>query len=303
MPTPTFPLPEGFGWQYHLIRWIQSFHTPWLDKLAVGLSFLGTESVYLLILPILFLAVNRTLGMRLAYVFLTSMYTNAWLKSVFHVARPLGVPGIRSGYISSATGLSMPSGHAQGTMTFFAGIAKWFRRRYIMWIGIILVAAIGISRIYLGLHWPLDVVVGWGIGLLIGICGWQLGRWWTYRQVPFPIALAFSVVFPALLLAVDHHGAAGVYAAFLMAIGAGAAIERQFLHTDIQPAFWKRICVAIIALAGIVAIQWAVQARLEQPLWQYVRVVLVAAWTTLGAPWLFWKLDLYRQEDARDIVR
>lgn len=207
MSIPSFPLPNGFGWQYHFILWIQSFHTPLLDKLATWLSWLGTESAYLIVLPILFLAVNRTLGMRLAYVFVTSMFVNAWLKDALQIARPIGVPGIRSGYISSATGLSMPSGHAQGTMTFFAGISKWTKRRFVMWLGIVLVAGIGLSRIYLGLHWPLDVLVGWGVGLVIGVAGWQIGRWWSYRQVPFAYAVAFAVLFPGLLLTVDHQGA------------------------------------------------------------------------------------------------
>lgn len=303
MSIPSFTLPKGFGWQYYFILWLQSFHTPLLDKLATWLSFLGTESMYMVILPILFLAVNRTLGMRLSYVFMTSMFVNAWFKAALHVARPIGVVGIRSGYISSATGLSMPSGHAQGTMTFFAALSKWVQKRFVLWIGMVLVAGIGVSRVYLGLHWPLDVLAGWGLGLVMGLAGWQLGRWWSYREIPFGYALSFAILFPAALLAIDHRGSAGEYAVFLLFMGVGSVVERKYLNTRIDGLFWKRICIAIIAMGGIVAIQWALKTKLGDESWLFARDALIALWTTLGAPWVFLKLDLYRREESESFGR
>lgn len=296
MSRASFPLPHGFAWQYDLIVWLQSYHSAILDRLAVAFSYLGTESFYFAALPVIILACDRVLGMRLAYVFFTSMYLNAWLKSYYHIARPVGVPGIQSGYISSATGLSMPSGHAQGTMTFFTALALWLRRPVWLIAAILLSLAVGISRVYLGLHWPMDVVIGWVAGLLVGFFGWQIGRWWTYRGISFSVAMALAILFPALLLAAARDLTSSVYAVFLLVGGVGAAVEKRFLRTSIDPVLWKRVAAGVIALGGVVAVQLAVQAHLEEPLWQYARAVFVAAWATVLAPWLFQFLGLYTRE-------
>lgn len=302
MTLPKFPLPDGYGWQYHFILWVQSFHTPWMDHVATILSYLGTESAYLFILPILFLAINRKLGLRVAYVFLTSMFVNSWLKVAFHVARPIGIPGIRSGYIKSATGLSMPSGHAQGTMTFFVALSRWLQRKLVLWLGVFLVFAIGLSRIYLGLHWPTDILVGWVLGLLLGLFGWTIGRWWTYRQVPFSLAMVFSVLFPLLLAVINRSETSLEYATFLFAIGAGSLLEKQFVHSEMNSDWWKRVCVVVISVGGMVAIQWGLQSHLIDEPWKLVRDLLIGGWTTIGAPWVFLKIGLYDLKDEDSLA-
>lgn len=302
MRIPDFPLPRGFQWQYHFILWVQSFHNPFLNHAAVVLSYLGTESFYILLLPIVFLTVSRKHGLRLAYVFLTSMFINAWLKSVFLIARPIGVPGIRSYYMSSATGMSMPSGHAQGTMTFFTVVSHWCRQRWILWIGMLLVLLIGVSRLYLGLHWPFDVMVGWAIGLVVGRIGWTIGRWWTYRNVPFRFSLVFAVLFPALLCSFTHDSTAIEYAALLFSMGTGAVLEKQFIRSAIDNVWWKRVCAGVMGIAGIFAIQWLLKGQMSDPLWRVVSDLFIGWWTTVIAPWIFLKLDVYRMEDVLDVV-
>jgi membrane-associated phospholipid phosphatase len=302
MGTPDFPLPKRLGWQYHFILWIQSHHSPILDKLAIGFSYLGTESFYLFLLPVVFLACSRKNGLRLAYVYLTSMFFNAWLKSVFQIVRPMGIPGVKSGYISSATGLSMPSGHAQGTMTFFVGLSRWLRRRWIFAAGLLLVFGIGLSRIYLGLHWPLDVLFGWVLGLVIGSFGWNVGRWWSYRGIPFHFALVFAVLFPAVLFYFNHDASGAEYATLLFSVGTGAVIERHTVHSDIDPLWWKRVCAGVIGIGGTIAIQWMLQSHLLDLPWRLLRDLLIGWWTTLLAPWLFRKIDIYTSEASTQFV-
>ncbi|EPZ44195.1 phosphatase PAP2 family protein [Alicyclobacillus acidoterrestris] len=296
MATHTFPLPAGFGWQYHFILWIQSFHTPILDKVATVLSYLGTESFYLIILPIVFLAFSRQFGLRLTYVFLTSMFFNAWLKSVIQIARPIGVPGVRSLYLSTATGLSTPSGHAQGTITLWASLVRYLPTRVLRYALLTLVLLIGILRVYLGLHWPMDVVLGWLLGLIIGYAGWQIGRWWSYRGIPWHFALAFAILFPAVLFYFNHDPRGAEYAAYLFAIGTGSVIERRFIHSAIEAVWWKRICAGVIGVGGMVAIQWGLQSTESVLPWLLLRDLLIGWWVTVGAPWIFLKLNVYQPD-------
>ncbi|MFB5190855.1 phosphatase PAP2 family protein [Alicyclobacillus fastidiosus] len=302
MATPKFSLPAGFGWQYHAILWLQSFHTPILDKVAMVMSYLGTESFYLIILPMIMLVFSRQFGLRMTYVFLTSMFFNAWLKSVIQIARPIGVPGIRSGYVSSATGLSMPSGHAQGAMTLYAAVVRPFSNRVLRYLLLLVVLCIGISRIYLGLHWPMDVFVGWLLGLVIGSSGWQIGRWWSYREIPWHFALLFAVLFPAVLFYFNHDPLGAEYATYLFAVGTGAVLERRFVHSRIDGVWWKRICAGVLGLGGIVAIQWLLQGAAADLPGRLLRDLLDGWWVTVGAPWAFLKLNVY-QINAEELAR
>lgn len=296
--NPDFPLPYGYLWQYRLLIWIQSFHSPILDKVAVWLSVLGIEKFYILILPILFWSVHKKFGLRLAYVFITGMFINAWLKAAWQIVRPIGVPGIRSGYLSSATSYSMPSGHAQGPMMFWTMLYRWTKRKWIVFLGSILVLLIGLSRLYLGLHWPIDVLVGWGLGLLIGGLGWALGVWWSYRKAPFHWRLFFAITLPLLLYAFHHHGSGSEYAAYLFGIGVGAVFEERFVQSSLDKAVWKRICASIIGIGGIIAVQWIVKWAGHSLGWLLLRDMGIGIWGTWIAPWLFIKSGLYHHEPS-----
>ncbi|MBX5437703.1 MAG: phosphatase PAP2 family protein, partial [Alicyclobacillaceae bacterium] len=148
MPEENFTFPPGYQWQYHVLLWFQKPASPWLDRVAMWASHLGLEWFYLVAVPVVLWSVNRTVGLRLAYIFLCSMFVNAWLKDVYQVARPIGVPGIRTSFLASASGHSFPSGHAQGSMTFWGVIASWLRRPWVWWGAMALVAVVGAARLY-----------------------------------------------------------------------------------------------------------------------------------------------------------
>jgi undecaprenyl-diphosphatase len=293
---PDFPMPSGYVWQYEFIRWLQSMCTPTMDQYMKWLSMLGVESFYVVVLPILFWSINKRMGLRIAYVFLTSMYANAWLKEAIGVVRPVGIPGIRSLYVESATSAySLPSGHAQGPMTFWLMIGKWIRKKWLWPFLILLVFAIGCSRLFLGLHWPLDVLVGWGLGLVFGLAGWSMGKWWTYREYAFNIRLALAVAIPVALLLVHRGSTAAEYAALLLGLGVGAVLESEYVCVDIDPAWWKRICTAVIGIAGMIALKWVIKWSSDSTVWLVVRDTLIGLWATLGAPYVFHKCGLYRR--------
>ncbi|MCL6517910.1 MAG: phosphatase PAP2 family protein [Alicyclobacillus sp.] len=296
MFAPDFAMPSGMVWQYEVIRWFQSWASVGLTELAKALSLLGVEWFYVVVLPILFWAVSKPLGLRLAYVFLCSMYANGWLKDSLKVLRPIGIPGIESWMTWSATGYSMPAGHAQGPMTFWVMVCRWAGRRWLWIAAMILVAAIGLSRVYLGVHWPLDVLAGWALGLVFGVLGWPLGRWWTKRQYAWNVRMWLSVLFP-LALMVIHSGPDSLrYAALLMGIGAGATLEERWVGGQMDPAWWRRACAVIIGIAGLIALQYVI----KWPGWPgvtVVRDVLTGLWATLAAPWVFVQCGLYRKGD------
>jgi undecaprenyl-diphosphatase len=92
----------------------------------------------------------------------TSMLVNPLLKLAFAATRPDMIAPL----VASA-GYSFPSGHAAGAMTLYGAIAWLFRGRVIRWFCAAMILATGLSRVWLGVHRPSDVVGGWIEGLAL----------------------------------------------------------------------------------------------------------------------------------------
>lgn len=298
MYTPTFPMPTGFVWQYELIRWLQSYGTVEWDRIMRGLTILGGEGLYILVLPIILWGIHKKVGLRLTYVFFASMYLNAWLKDFIHLARPIGVPDIRSNFVSTGNGWSMPSGHAQGSMTFWVLLCQWTKQKWLWLIAMPLVFGIGVSRVYLGLHWPMDDFIGWGLGLIFGLFGWWIGTWWNYRRYAFHIRMTAAALLPLICLVINQGPDSAQYGALLLGVGVGALLEGKWIGAEMEPEIWKRVCAVIVGIAGLIALKWLIKWPHDQILMGIIRDTLIGLWGTLGAPYVFTKCGLYRRGET-----
>ena len=127
-------------------------------------TWLGYPQAYMVLIAVIYWSVDRKLGLRLALFLPFVASVNSILKQALHAPRPYWVdPGVRALRVSN--GFGMPSGHAQASSAWIyaASLLKklWF------WIpAITVVGMIGLSRVYLGVHFPGQVVTGWLIGIL-----------------------------------------------------------------------------------------------------------------------------------------
>jgi len=119
----------------------------------------------MIIIAIIYWSFDRKLGLRLAIFLPLVASLNSILKQAIHAPRPYWLdPGIKA--IKVSNGFGMPSGHAQAsTVWFYAGALM--KRSWFWAIAISIVFLIGLSRVYLGVHFSSQVLIGWLIGIIV----------------------------------------------------------------------------------------------------------------------------------------
>jgi membrane-associated phospholipid phosphatase len=145
----------------------------WLRYPMRTLTLLGDREFYLLIAPVLYWCIDPVVGIRFGLYFMFSGSMNFLFKYLLHTPRPFWIDTRVIPEIIEMN-FGMPSGHAQNAVVVFGSLTHEGKIRLgWVWVGI-LALFIGLSRIYLGVHFISDVLVGWLVG---GIILWLAIRW------------------------------------------------------------------------------------------------------------------------------
>lgn len=160
-------LNEGFGWDASVMLAIHQYSQPWLDKLFIVVT--QTASVWIALPLFIAVALFWRRGNRLEAVTLLaasggSAIINALLKAFFGRPRPAVFPPL-----TVETSYSFPSGHTMAAVAFYGLLAVflWRKQRY-GWAVLLGLwpLVVALSRIYLGVHYPSDVLGALAVGIM-----------------------------------------------------------------------------------------------------------------------------------------
>ena len=152
------------------LRMLEGIRTPFLDSVFSIITHLGEETFFIVFGLIFFWCISKKEGYYLLSVGFIGTIVNQFLKLIFRIPRPWVKDKnftIVESARSEATGYSFPSGHTQSSVGVFGAIARWEKNIIIRIICISLVVLVPFSRLYLGVHTPLDVGVSIGIALIL----------------------------------------------------------------------------------------------------------------------------------------
>lgn len=163
------------GWDRHLERWQAAHRAGFLDPLFKGLTYAGTDGALWLVLAAL-----AALACRRPRILATTLLADgiAWLAAE---GLQLAVPRARPhghALVARPHGHSFPSGHAATSFACATVLALALPRLRVPLF--VLAAAVAWSRVYVGVHYPLDVFAGAAIGVAIGAGVWRI------RDLPLP---------------------------------------------------------------------------------------------------------------------
>lgn len=182
----------------------------WLDGAMRLFTFLGNEQFFMLVMPAFYWCLDTALGLRMGIILLASDMLNGFLKISFHTPRPYWVnPQVQAHAIEPSFG--MPSGHSQNSASLWGRLAASSPRRWVRGILLGVVGLVGISRLYMGVHFLTDVLSGWLIGFILLFIFLRLekpaAKWLAGKSAGFKKGCAFVV-------------SAGLIALFLLLLSA-----------------------------------------------------------------------------------
>ena len=248
-----------------------SFLTDFLSKM----TFLTELNSAIVIMAILYWSVNKELGSYLLLGWSGNRLANGVLKVTACAYRPWIRDSRILPYgdsINTATGYSFPSGHTMNGASVFGGIM--FRKEYPRILRVVpgfAVALVALSRIYLGVHTPQDVLVGSGIGLLVMWLTLRLTRWieanpekdWivacagvglcaavalyaALKSYPADYNAEGKLIVDGAKMANDTFKGVGYSAGFLT----GWILERRFVGFSTEVPVEQKLARAVIGLLG-----------------------------------------------------
>lgn len=167
---------EAFAFDRTILLWIHDFADPTLDRIMVGITRLGDPITVATVAAVTMIVLWWRSYRQEAKIFFLNCLGGVILSDGLKLAFSKSRPQLWDSSISETT-YSYPSGHALGSMILYGFIAYLLANHYpqfskvVYVLASILIAAIGFSRLYLGVHWPTDVIAGYGVGFLwISFC-------------------------------------------------------------------------------------------------------------------------------------
>ena len=287
-----------FDWGVEVILWFQQV-SPAMDLPFKVFTFMGNEAFFMLLMPLFYWCLNRSTGIRLTILFLFSAYVNAVAKVLVAQPRPFQYdPRVQQ--LVRAGGGGLPSGHTQGAVVVWGYIAARSRRTWLWIVAIALMVFIPLSRIYLGVHFPTDLLGGYVLGTALLLIYLRLernvGAWLKKKGLRWQ--LGASLALPVLLVLLLPTGTKyGITAcAMMMGGGVGFVLESHWVRFESGGIFWKQVLRFL--LGGVVLFSLWLGLRVAfsglepEPLYRFFRYTIMGLWVGLGAPWCFVKLQL-----------
>lgn len=271
-----------------ILKGIQTICCQPLDTVFKLFSILTEEYVSIVLVCVVYWLISKRVGVYMCYSLTTSLLLNNTLKNIFLRPRPIGVEGVRSIYTDTATGTSFPSGHSQSVSSMYISMARGFNKKWLYILTAAIALLCGFSRLYLGVHWPSDVIAG----LLLGTAAAFLAPYAMDSKHKHIITFATAVIGTVLCLFIEDKSlvtAAGLSTGFAV----GMLLEEKYVRFSTDIPIKKKILRFLVGVVIVAVVYLAPKFILPSlPIIRYLRYAALALCAAYAAPLVFIKLKI-----------
>ena len=280
-------------WGIRVILWLQQA-SPALDIPFKGLTLMGNEAFFLVFFPLIYWCIDRRVGARLIILFLISACINAMVKELAAQPRPFQYDPIVQ-QLWPAGGRGFPSGHTQSAVVMWGYLAVVFRKTWLRMAAGLLIVLIPLSRVYLGVHFPTDLLGGYLLGGILLVLYLRLEpaaeAWLAARGTGMQLAAALALPPLILLLAPRLEGYQITTVATLMGMGAGFVLERRWVGFDTGGSRRSRALRFLVGMLIMLAFRQGLGLFApgigHESAFRFIRYLFLGLGGALIAPWIF----------------
>ncbi len=259
---------------------IATYRNEWLDPFFRVLNYVDSAYFLMILIPFIWVGLSCKWGMRIAFLLIVNALVNFHLKRLLDMPRPIvDYPELAMVPFDSP---GMPSGAAQ--MTILLGgllIATW-KSGWSWVVAPLFVLLISFSRLYLGVHYPTDILGGWAVGLIL-LCVFLNGlpfieQLFVRQGRAFGLLLCAAVCFLySFFLPIPYiHSLMGAWLGF----GAGAYLSMNWeLYAPASRSIPRRIYRGVAAILSL----FAICALIHDQFIPFVQSLVLSSWISLGA--------------------
>ena len=259
---------------------LEKIRIPVMNEFMLLITQLGEETAFLVIALILFWCVDKYKGYFVLCVGFVGTLMNQVLKLIFRIPRPWVLDEkfkILEQAREAATGYSFPSGHTQSAVGTFGSIAYVSRKRSVRIIGVVIAGLVAFSRMYVGVHTPLDVFVSIAIALLLIVILKHFVLDNFSRSFPYVIIFMFALAIGALLFVelysfpadIDaenlYSGKKNVFTLFgsLSGMLIVYIVDEKWLKFKTKAVWWAQIIKVVAGLGIILLVKTGLKPLLD----------------------------------------
>ena len=245
-----------FAFELEFLKWLERLRTSFFNVFFEGITLLGEETLIILLVVALWFAVDKKLAQQVFFVTATSLSVNGIIKNFAQVPRPF-TKGISCVRVDTATGYSFPSGHTQGFATWSSFFAIKVKKIWLSVLVGVLITLVAVSRLYLGAHYPSDVIVAVVLGVSLSAFGNYLFVKVKDTKKLYLGTFLIMTPFIAYFLYVADPLFADLFKTFGMI---GGMVVVSFLDEKTEPlsyevAWWKKVIRIVLGVVIAVALK------------------------------------------------
>ena len=284
-----------------ILQFFETIRSGAADILACAFSLFGETLFLVVLICLIYWIFDKKLGERLVLTSFSSMPVNGGIKSAISRPRPYVGGGVTRVEIDNplistvelAPYESFPSGHSQMSAGLFFTSAFHFRKKWAWILFPLLTLGVMLSRLYFGVHYPTDVLVGATLGIAFAWF-WD----WMYQKHESKIYLVFAC-FALLSIALAFlfpNKSQIELCACAVASAICLPLENKFIAFKNTKYIKKKVLRALVGIAcvGLVygAFSFLPFEFLEELSWKFIKYFLTVLTATLIVPFLFKKLKI-----------
>lgn len=288
------------GYEIDILQKTEALRSPLLNGIFDIVTMLGEHAVLVVIIAVLYFMLDKSYAKRLMFVCMASLCINGVVKNFVKRPRPFATGKVSCLRQSTATGYSFPSGHTQSFATWSTALAYSSKRLWTAVLSAAGIAAVAFSRIYLGAHYPTDVIAGAVLGILLSLIFSIAHDKAKDKNVLYCGVLLGLMPFGVLFLIMPDRHFADLYKMLGMLGGllAASVFEEKYVQLDINVKLWKKLLRTAVGIAIALLIKELLGDAFEfgslrlQLLSQSVRYFILV-FSVMGLyPWLIKKLSI-----------